>query len=335
MSLINRMLRDLSTRAPSGGDVTAGVRVRTPRAPEPARRLGLLVVLVAGFSAALWLLVVPKPGSAPDAADTSRSGMAPAAGDARASGAALPRFQFDMSLSTIPSEPPARRGSRAPRPTADSAPLPPAPVVMAAPAAAPLPRAASARDQRKAEDLRSEAAAAAGGGDASGAERLYRSALALDGANDGVREGLGRLLLAQGRLDEAATVLAPAGPSSSPGLRRLAARLDLAMGQPASAIARLESGAPTVRADPEYHGILAAAYQRVARHEDAIRTYEKLIQAQPAEAHWWAGLGLSKDALGDAAAALNAYAQARERGRLEPSVLEHIDRRTAALQAAP
>jgi len=88
-----------------------------------------------------------------------------------------------------------------------------------------------------------------------------------------------------------------------------------------------------VAGDPEYHGLLASAYQRVGRHEDAARVYQGLAQLQPGIAQWWAGYGLSRDALGDVPGALAAYAQARSLGGLDARVLEHINRRSAALSA--
>lgn len=115
--------------------------------------------------------------------------------------------------------------------------------------------------------------------------------------------------------------------------RRRLARQAIARKDYASALALLEPNAPAVQDDPEYHGLLASAYQRLDRHGDAARKYEALLQAQPEQAYWWAGLGLSRDALGDTPGALQAYAQAREGGRLEPRVLDHIKQRTAALQA--
>jgi hypothetical protein len=43
---------------------------------------------------------------------------------------------------------------------------------------------------------------------------------------------------------------------------------------------------------------------------------------------------MSRDALGDIQGALSGYARARQIGGLDPRVLEHINRRAAALQAA-
>ena len=66
MSLINRMLRDLSTRQPESGDVMKGIQIggREPQAP---RRLLPLLALVAGFSLAIWYFMpkAPRPVAAP------------------------------------------------------------------------------------------------------------------------------------------------------------------------------------------------------------------------------------------------------------------------------
>ncbi|MGH8482536.1 MAG: hypothetical protein ACRES8_08745, partial [Nevskiaceae bacterium] len=63
MSLINRMLRDLSSRQPGPGNVMNGIQL-----PAEARarggmlaRLGMLAVLVAAFTGLLWVVIGPKP----------------------------------------------------------------------------------------------------------------------------------------------------------------------------------------------------------------------------------------------------------------------------------
>ena len=68
--------------------------------------------------------------------------------------------------------------------------------------------------------------------------------------------------------------------------------------------------------------------------QEASRTYRALADLQPDNASWWAGYAMSRDALGDVSGALSGYARARQLGGLDARVLEHINRRTAVLQAA-
>jgi predicted Zn-dependent protease len=333
MSLTNRVLRELSGREKRPGDVMAGVQVsRTPPARGAGgwRRVGALLVLIGAFTALLWAAFGRKPAAPPAEAP----GLVVVTPPPLA--ATTTRFRLDDSLASVPPAPASRTRraapSTAPRAESTAVPAEAAP----GPAPAPAPRIASARDQREADARHTEAARALRQNEPRTAEQGFRDALALNPQHHAAREALATLLLDQMRLAEGQALLEE-GLALEPqrsAFRRLAARLDLLRGQPALAVQRLEPARPPVNADPEYHGLLASAYQRLERHEEAARLYQQLTQAQPGEAHWWAGYGLSRDALGDAAGALAAYAQARGLGRLDPRVLEHINRRTATLQAA-
>jgi MSHA biogenesis protein MshN len=252
-------------------------------------------------------------------------------------------LQIDQHLSP-PASAPARRAARKPRKAVPAglqmeSSLGDAPetVAPARAASGPVaPHAVSARDQREADARYAEGQRALTRGEPKTAEQNLRDALSMNPHLHAARDALVALLIDQNRLEEAQTAL-DEGLAYEPqrnAFRRLAARLALARGQPQLAVQQLEVGVPTVAADPEYHGLLASAYQRLNRHEDAARIYQSLAQLQPGEAHWWAGYGISRDALGDVPGALAAYAQARQLGHLDPRVLEHINRRTAALQSA-
>jgi Flp pilus assembly protein TadD len=338
MSLINRMLRDLSSRERRPGDVLSGIEVPHPpprRGPNWAR-LGFLLGLIALFTGGMWLLMAqrPAPGApgavatAPGAAASMVAGAAPAGPGER--------LRLDETLSTVP-EPRARAARRAPAVSEAEATAPagtPAPESAPPPAAKPAP-ASRPRDARAAAQKYAEARRALERGDDVSAADGFAAALELDPALRGAREDLGTLRLRQGRLQEAEAILRT-GLEQEPswiGYRRLAARLELARNNGAAAVALLERDRPDVAADPEYHGLLASAYQRVGRHDDAALSYQALSQQQPGVAQWWAGYGLSRDALGDVPGALAAYSQARTLGGLDARVLQHINRRSAALTA--
>ncbi len=349
MSLINRMLRDLSSRQPAAGNVMSGIEL--PGATAPARsnvagKLGALLVLVVVFTVGLWFVFgpkavkVPQPRQAPPGAmvvtepGLEQTGQTPPveAADVAPSGDAA-RLQMDTQLSSAPAAPaPAQEATPPPPPAAAAS----KPRKRSKPATAMVetqPKA-SATDPPKAAGLYAEARRALERGDERTAETLLMDALALDPRLHGAREQLGTLRVSQGRLDEAEAT-ARAGLDLEPawvGYRRLAARIELSRGQPARAIEVLERNAPAVDADPEYHALLASAFQRVGRHEEAARGYQALARQQPYQSAWWAGYGLSRDALGDAAGALAAYARARQLGDLDPRVLEHINQRSLALQ---
>lgn len=370
MSLINRMLRDLSTRQPESGNVMKGIQIGGYE-PQSPRRLVPLLALVAGLGVAIWYFIPKAP---PPAATPPQIAAIPAVAPAPAPPAKL---QIDQTLSPAaaaapapeaaseapaakpeapaPAEPrvaartPARAAAKpAPKPApakaaAESEATAPTPAAPAPEPAKPrvaeasaAPRATSARDQREAEAHFAEANAALKRGEPASAERELRAALDLDPTLHAARDELLATLIDQGRLDEAQGVLNE-GLAQEPqrvAFRRLGARIDLARGQPDLARQRLETSPPAVTADPEYHGLLAAAYQRLERHQDAAREYQALVQAQPAEGHWWAGLGISRDVLGDTTGALGAYSQARQLGHLDPRLLDYVTRRIAALQPA-
>jgi MSHA biogenesis protein MshN len=78
--------------------------------------------------------------------------------------------------------------------------------------------------------------------------------------------------------------------------------------------------------------LLAALYQRQGNHQAAARIYRQLLELRPGFGNWQVGLGVSLEALGDAAGARQAY-QAALQARGLPSRLAHYARtRLAALQ---
>lgn len=373
MSLINRMLRDLSARKPSG-DVMSGIQLPVaparPRSSAPGR-LVLLAVLVVAFTAGLWWMFAPRPVPTPQPrgapeAGTTASAPAPAPAPAPEQPASeppppepqpqatpvapppvasAPSQPTHLKMDTELSPPGAAAPPRKPRPSAPRRPQPPlaaAPEPAAAtkqePAATPAQTGIVATTPRTpdAEELYAEAQRALQRGDAKDAEAALIETLALNPKLHAAREDLGTLRVRQGRFEEAERNLRIGleMEPSWPGYRRLLARMALARRQPAAAIEALEKDPPPVEADVEYHGLLASAYQRSSRHEDASRLYESLVRVQPERASWWAGYAISRDALGDAPAALAGYARARQLGGLDPRVLEHINARTAALQPA-
>ncbi len=351
MSLINRMLRDLSSRQPASGNVMGGIQLPQQDAPASGgmlKRLGMLAVLVVAFTTVLWFIFGPKPAKIPQP-----RGLPPgmSAEEFAARQAEPARLQMDTQMSgsdAAPSAPPdAAPPAAAEAPPASAAPPAPvatesAPVVArAAPPSKPrAPRVEKTPAKRKATvsatERYAEARRALQRGDDATAETALVEALEADPTLHPAREDLGNLRIRQGRLDEAEGAVR-AGIELDPnwvGYRRLVARLELARDRPAGAVTVLERNPPPLERDVEYHALLASAWQRLGRHEEAARAYRELARVEPDEANWWAGYAISRDALGDVAGALAGYAQARNLGGLDPRVLEHINRRTAALQAA-
>jgi MSHA biogenesis protein MshN len=347
MSLINRMLRDLSSRQPAPGDVMTGIQLPNEGGGGGmAKRLGLLVVLIVVFTTGLWFVFGPKsikapqplgmPGGATTASAPAASAAAPAPAPSAAPAAAQQsvspagasaQLQIATELHAAPAKPAARK-PRAPRAASTDAPRQAAPT-------APASAAASTAGGGSAEEFYAQARRALDRGDGATAEPLLGQALALDPKLHAAREDLASLRIRENRLDDAETTIR-VGLDLDPsrrGYRKLVARVELARNRPGDAVAVLERDPPPLDQDLEYYGLLASAYQRIGRHDAATRLYRELMRAEPQEANWWAGYAMSRDAEGDVAGALVAYSQARQLGGLAPNVLEHIDKRTAALQA--
>jgi Flp pilus assembly protein TadD len=339
MSLINRMLRDLSARQPGPGPGGVMTGIQLPQEQRPRGgvlgRLGMLALLVVAFTGLLWIVFgprtvkIPQPRGLPAGAAVASEASVPEA----AAPAAAPTLQMDTRLAQAPPASPA------PEPAPQQAappPVKPATPVRAraprTPAAAPKPAAEPALSG---EVLYARARRALERGDEAAAEAALVEALAAKPDLHYAREDLGNLYVRRGRFDDAERTLR-AGIDSDPsfvGYRRLAARVELARDRPAAAVEVLLRDAPPVERDVDYHALMASAYQRIGRHEEASRGYRELARVQPDEANWYAGYGLSRDALEDVAGARGAYARARQLGGLDPRVLEHINQRTAALQA--
>lgn len=330
MSLINRMLRDLSSRQPAPGNVMSGIQVpqERPRRGGLLGRLAMLAALVVAFTGLLWLVFGPKPMKVPQPRGLPAGTTVPAEA---AAPPPTPRLQMDTQLEKAPATPEAPAAAPQAAPRAAAPARKPRPIAARPAPATPV----AAAPAKSGEEWYAQARRALERGDDPAAESALVEALAAGPDLHYAREDLGNLLVRQGRLDAAEAALR-AGlerDAAFVGYRRLAARIELARDRPAAAVDVLLRDSPPVERDVDYHALMASAYQRLGRHEEASRGYRELARVQPDEASWWAGYGLSRDALGDTAGAMAAYARARQLGGLDPRVLEHIERRAAALRA--
>ena len=185
-------------------------------------------------------------------------------------------------------------------------------------------------------------------------EQAYRSALGLakDGNDAAAAEALGRLLerdpdhhrarearasvlIRLGRVDEAAgeletgMVLAP----THPGFAKLRARILSQHGTTAEALEILRRAPPPLREDPEYHALVAALYQRMGEHGLAADLYRQVLGAEPENAAWWMGFGISLEGEDAAGSALLAYRAAATLSGLGPESRRYVESRIMALGA--
>ena len=165
------------------------------------------------------------------------------------------------------------------------------------------------------------------------AQMALEEALSFSPIHLRARETLAAILLNTGRMSEAATHLNEGLhllPNAAP-LAKLYARILVDQGDTVAAIAVLERASPAVASDSEYHALLAALYQQVAKYAQAARIYQQILSQRPEIAQWWMGLALAQDAMGEASFALDAFQRAQRAGGLSDVVLKYVQARIIAL----
>ncbi len=126
------------------------------------------------------------------------------------------------------------------------------------------------------------------------------------------------LLVELGRLDDAIALVRAAREQAADeaALTMLHAQLVQRTGDVKGAIKLLERAAPNPADAPEVHALAAAYLQQTGEHELAIDRYETLLRRHPGKSRWWMGLGISFEATGREADALDVYRIAMEVGEL-------------------
>lgn len=167
-------------------------------------------------------------------------------------------------------------------------------------------------------------------------EDQLRRALRLDAHNLAARELLAGMYMRTGRLVEAAGLLKE-GVQLAPGhtvFAELYARVLVDQGEPGAAVRVLEQHLDAAHDDVNYLAMLAALYQQVGRQREAAQAYRELVQARPDRGEWWAGLGISLEALGQPAAARQAYQRAQDTGNLPAQLRKYTAGRLASLKSS-
>ena len=171
---------------------------------------------------------------------------------------------------------------------------------------------------------------------AEGMEGL-RAALGADPAYELARQTLIALLLESRRTDDAAGLLQE-GLAINPaniGYAMLLARIRVERGDPKSALALLqkfETPDKAGAASADYHGFLAALYQRLGRHVEALEQYQGALRLAPGMGAWWVGLGISQEALARPKDAAESFQRAKGTSNLNAELLAYVERRLKQLQ---
>ena len=147
------------------------------------------------------------------------------------------------------------------------------------------------------------------------------------------RETYAKLLMNEGNL-LGAYELTEAGLALSPnhsGFKKVKARLLIADGQLGAAVTLLLARAPEVSVDLEYHDILATAQFASRDYEGALISYTELVQMDQSQGKWWYGFAASQDSLGNANAARQGYSQAVQLPNLSANLRRRSQERLAIL----
>ncbi len=171
-------------------------------------------------------------------------------------------------------------------------------------------------------------------GDPQGAEDSLRSALTQASDHLDSRYTLAALLMNAGRTGEASGLL-DEGLRTQPGhapMARLYGRLKAEGGQPAVAIRVMEKALANAHGDPEYHAQLAALYQRLGRHGEALARYREALEERPTASVWWLGIGISLEGIRKPQQAVAAYRRAVASGSLSSGTLVYAQERLRVLE---
>ena len=161
-----------------------------------------------------------------------------------------------------------------------------------------------------------------------------RATLVADPAYEPARQTLVALLLETKRNDEAAGLL-QAGLAINPantGYTMLLARIHVERGDPPRALALLQKSEAAAQSNPEYRAFVAALYQRLGRHVEAVEQYLGALRLTPGVGAWWVGLGISQEALSRPQDATDSFQRAKGTGNLNAELLAYVERRLQQLQ---
>lgn len=337
MSLINDVLRDLDRRG-----AAPPLRAAQPVVPAsaPRRRSGRIGPVVGAALALMgtlvgigwrggWLLAESPPVAAV-AAEPARPGNSSAQASPDEGAEALESAPLGEATSAaVPAKPVDRADALAPPPRVDA---PPASTATASPPPPERPASSGAAvAQSTAEPAPSAPQIATTASTAS--PRIERRTPPVGPAQVALQQA--EAAVAAGRHDTAIALLEAVlqqVPDSTAIARRLG-RLLLEAGQAQRAVDVLARQPPSLRRDPNYTALLAAAWQQAGQPAQAAAAYQALLQHDPGQAQWWLGLAVAQQSLDQGPQALASFRRARAAGGLTSGVLAYIDQRIEALDA--
>ena len=262
--------------------------------------------------------------------NTSKASKASNASNARS---APPASSTGTIASLNPEARAARMAVRPAQPRPE-APAPRARAIAAAPAPGGIDKRVDITPRERAEsEFRRAMTQVNQGRMAEGMDGL-RATLVADPAYELARQTLVALLLETKRTDEAAGLL-QAGLAINPantGYTMLLARIHVERGDSPRALALLQKSEAAAQTNAEYRAFVAALYQRLGRHLEAVEQYLGALRLTPGVGAWWVGLGISQEALARQQDATESFQRAKGTGNLNAALLAYVERRLQQLQ---
>jgi|WetSurMetagenome_2_1015567.scaffolds.fasta_scaffold94860_1 MSHA biogenesis protein MshN len=166
-------------------------------------------------------------------------------------------------------------------------------------------------------------------GDYGAAQPLFQRTLELDPGYARARQALLSVLVRSKQWNEARKAAEEGlalDPSQS-GWVVILARLQFEQGDIPAAIATLERYAAHAKGDADYQGLFAYLLQKQERPAEAVEHFRAALAQRPYEGRWWFGLGLALESTGKPVEAKEAYAKAREAGKLPPDMVVVIEQK--------
>lgn len=165
----------------------------------------------------------------------------------------------------------------------------------------------------------------------------FRSVLTRDPAHLQARQYLVAILMEHGDAGSAKRI-ASEGMNYHPAdplLIKSYARLLFEANEAKAALDLLLRDPPSMLKDPDYHGLTAAILQQEGRHAESVDMYSRLARLDSERGRWWAGLGISLEALNRPTEALKAYRQAGRDATMPPALKHYLGERILALARSP
>lgn len=120
-------------------------------------------------------------------------------------------------------------------------------------------------------------------------------------------------------------------PSQSDMAMNLA-RLQVAEGDVALALATLETSLPAAIEQAEYQAFLATLLQRVKRYKEAAAHYAVAVRKSPENGLWWMGYGISLQSDNRPGEAQRAFKQSIASATLTPALQAFVDQKLNSMQ---